>query len=111
MTKYRVIGVSISNRVEIAEHDTLDKALSHLAKHITEYVSLGNSGDVLTIKNATACLRLGTRSNDYFDGDDRFMKREFRSDVYAGLKSNYDFSESCNVELGRWKYIVEKREV
>lgn len=112
MTKYRVIGTTISAQWEIGEHDTLDKALSHLAKHIAEYVSLGNSGDVLTIKNATACIRLNTSSNDYFEGeDDRFMKREFRGDVYACLKSNYDFSESCNVELGRWKYIVEKREV
>lgn len=111
MTKYRVIGVSISERVEIALHDSLDKAFAHLATHITNYVANAGSGDVLTIKNATACLRLGTQSNDYFDEDDRFMKREFKIDVYVGLKSNYDFSESCNVELGRWKYIVEKREV
>jgi hypothetical protein len=111
MTKYRVVGTSISNRVEIALHDSIDKAFAHLAMHITNYIANGNSGHVLTIENAIACLRLSTISDDYFDEDDRFMKREFKIAVYAGLKSNYDFSESCNVELGRWKYSIEKCKV
>jgi hypothetical protein len=110
MTKYRVVAKSISDHLEIGEHDSLDKALAHLACHITNYVANGNSGHVLTIENSRACLRLSTKSDDFFDEDDRFLSREFKSHVFAGLKSNFEFSDSCNIAFGRWKYDIVRRD-